>query len=308
LTIDELHRRLGHVSYDSIKRLVTKGLVRGIKLDLESKPSFCSSCEWGKGHRKAIARFREDGNANAVGEEVHSDIWGPASVETINHKEYFISFTDDYSRFMIIYLIRKKSEAFDYYRRYEAWLGTQYHAIIWRLHTDRGGEYRSQEFDAHLELKGTIRRLTVHDTPEYNGVSERLNRTLIEKVRAMLHESQLPKFLWGEALNHAVYLKNRTWTRALKDTTPFEVLTGSKPDLSNTHQWGCHVWVHDTDGTKLDGRAKEGRWVGLDEESCAHWIYWAEKRSVTVERSVTFVPNKVSVGKNVPLKGGGKVG
>ena len=308
MTIDELHRRLGHVSYDSIKRLVTKGLVRGIKLDLESKPSFCSSCEWGKGHRKAIARFREDGNANAVGEEVHSDIWGPASVETINHKEYFISFTDDYSRFMIIYLIRKKSEAFDYYRRYEAWLGTQYHAIIWRLHTDRGGEYRSQEFDAHLELKGTIRRLTVHDTPEYNGVSERLNRTLIEKVRAMLHESQLPKFLWGEALNHAVYLKNRTWTRALKDTTPFEVLTGSKPDLSNTHQWGCHVWVHDTDGTKLDGRAKEGRWVGLDEESCAHWIYWAEKRSVTVERSVTFVPNKVSVGENVPLKGGGKVG
>ena len=119
----------------------------------------------------------------------------------------------------------------------------------------------------------------------------------------MLHDSQLPKFLWGEALNYAVYLKNRTWTRALKGTTPFEVLTGSKSDLSNVHPWGCHVWVHDDSGSKLDGRAKEGRWVGLDEESHGHRIYWAAKRSVTVERSVKFVPDEVSVGENIPLEG-----
>ncbi len=133
-------------------------------------------------------------------------------METINHKEYFISFTDGHSRYTIIYLIQKKSKAFDSYQRYEAWLGTQHKVIVKCLRTDRGGEYRSHEFDAHLELKGTVRQLTVHDTPEYNGVSERLNRTLIEKVRAMLHDSQLLKFLWGEALNYAVYLKNRTWT------------------------------------------------------------------------------------------------
>ncbi|KAF9556270.1 hypothetical protein CPC08DRAFT_641748, partial [Agrocybe pediades] len=97
----------------------------------------------------------------------------------------------------------------------------------------------------------------------------------------MLHESGLPKFLWGEAVQHAVYIKNRTWTRALPDTTPYEILHKSKPDMSNMHPWGCKVWVHDTGGSKLDGRAKEGRWVGFDEESHGHRIYWAEKRSVT---------------------------
>ena len=54
---------------------------------------------------------------------------------------------------------------------------------------------------------------------------------------------------------------------------------------------------------KLDGQAKEGQWVGFDEESKGHQIYWAEKRSVTVERSVKFIPNEVSIGGNVPLEG-----
>jgi len=98
-----------------------------------------------------------------------------------------------------------------------------------------GGEYLSTEFLDHLQLKDTIWWLTIHDTPKYNGLSKRLNRTLIEKVHAMLHDSQLLKFLWGEALNHAVYLKNQTWTPVLKGTTPYKVLTGSKPDLSTLH-------------------------------------------------------------------------
>ena len=73
---------------------------------------------------------------------------------------------------------------------------------------------------------------------------------------------------------HAVYLKNRTWTRALGDTTPFKVLTQKKLDTS---------------GSKLDGRSRSGRWMGFDEETGdGHRIYWAEKRSITVERSVRF--------------------
>jgi len=105
----------------------------------------------------------------------------------------------------------------------------------------------------------------------------------------MLHKSQLPRFLWGEALMHAVYVKNQMWTRSLDNTTPFKLLYGVKPNLSNMHVWGSRVWVHDKNGMKLDSRAKEGRWVGFDEESKGNQIYWTEKRSVTVERSVTFM-------------------
>ena len=302
MSIDELHRRLGHVGHEAARQLIKKGLVRGIELDENSEPSFCHSCEWGKGHRKAIQKERKDNRATAVGNEIHSDVWGPAPVETISHMRYMVTFTDDHARETEIAFMWNKAETFEKYQNFEAWLWTQHGARIKVLHSDRGGEYLSEDFSKHLKKAGTIRRLTVHDTPEYNGVAERLNQTLMEKVRAMLHDSKLPKFLWGEALKYAVYVKNRTWTRALDNTTPFEVLTSSKPDISNLQVWGQKVWVHDQNGTKLNGRAKKGYWVGVDDESRAHRIYWPEKRSVTVERSIKFIPNEVG-GEIMPFEG-----
>ena len=108
-----------------------------------------------------------------------------------------------------------------------------------------------------------MRNLTIHDTPEHNGIAERVNHTLLERVRAMLHSSGLPKFLWGEAINHAVYLKNRTGTKAFDGKTLYEVFHGTKPNLRGLPEFGSQVWVHDTSGSKLDGRAVVGRWVDL---------------------------------------------
>ena len=127
-----------------------------VELDLESKPSFCASCEWEKGHRKPIQKVREDERAAAVGDEIHLDLWRLAPVETINRKEFIISFTDDHSRYTTVYLIYKKDEAFNCYRIFEAWLGNQHKARIKKLQTDRGGEYVSNEFTDHLRKTGTV--------------------------------------------------------------------------------------------------------------------------------------------------------
>ena len=289
LSVDELHRRLGHVSHDRAKFLVNKGLVDGVTLEAGSKTVVCESCEWAKGTRKQMSTVREDERRTAVGDEIHSDLWGKAPVESINKKLYYVTFTDDYSRYTNVYFLRDKDETFETYKVYEAWLSNQYGAQIKCLRSDRGGEYLSDEFSAHLKEKGTVRKLVVHDTPEHNGVAERLNRTLLEKVRAMLHESGLPKFLWAEATAHAVYLKNRTWTRTIGETTPFELLNGHKPNLKSLHPWGCKVRVHDDTGSKLDGRSKIGRWMGFDlETKDGHRVYWQEKRRISVERSVKF--------------------
>ena len=100
----------------------------------------------------------------------------------------------------------------------------------------------------------------------------------MEKTRAFLHSSGAPKFLWEEAVNHAVWLKNRSATRALENgKTPYEMLTGEKPNLAGLREWGTKVWVHNKNGSKLDGRSKIGRWVGFEEVSDAHRIYWSEK-------------------------------
>jgi hypothetical protein len=74
----------------------------------------------------------------------------------------------------------------------------------------------------------------------------------------MLHAGQLPKYLWGEAVKHAVYLKNRTPTKALDGKTPYKAYFGTKPNLAGLHEFGCKVWVHNTGGLKLDGRSEIG--------------------------------------------------
>jgi transposase InsO family protein len=305
VTVERLHRLLGHVAPEKAKAMVEKGVVEGLKLNENSKLISCDSCEYGKAHRKAIGKEREAPQPSEIGDEIHSDVWGPSPVPTINGREYYTTFTDGKSRYSGLDLLRAKYENFKAYKDYEARLWTQKKVRIKKLFSDRGGEYLSKEFSDHLAQAGTVRNLTVHDTPEHNGIAERLNRTLLEKVRAMLHASQLPKFLWGEAVKHAIYLKNRTSTKALDGKTPYEAFFGVKPNLRNLPEFGTKVWVHTPGNSKLEGRSVIGRWVGFDEESSGHRIYSPEKRSISIQRSVKFEPEGVEVylPHNVPLEG-----
>ena len=82
-----------------------------------------------------------------------------------------------------------------------------------------------------------------------------MNRVGLERTRAILHASDLPKFLWGEALRHVIWLKNRTSTVAVASKTPIEVVTGKKPNLAKFPEWGCVGWVHTKVNSKLDARA-----------------------------------------------------
>ena len=107
----------------------------------------------------------------------------------------------------------------------------------------------------------------------------------------MLHASQLSKFLWGEAMKHAIYLKNWTLTKALNGVAPYEVFYGKELNLVGLHEFSDKVWVHTTNGLKLDGRSEIGRWVGFDEASNGHCIYWPKKHSVSIEQSVKFNTN-----------------
>jgi hypothetical protein len=120
----------------------------------------------------------------------------------------------------------------------------------------------------------------------FTSVAERLNRTLMERVRAVLHASGLPHFLWGEAVRHVCWLKNLTSTKALLDKTPYEAATTRKPDLSTVREWGSVVWVHDPTGSKLDPRAREGRWIGVDEQSKGARVYWLSRRTVSIEQNL----------------------
>jgi len=163
-----------------------------------------------------------------------------------------------------------KDEAFNAYKFFEAWANMQFDTKIKHFRSDRGGEFTGDEFTRYLNSKGTEHKLTVHDTPKHNGVAERLNRTVAKRTRALLHASKLPKFLWGEAIMHVTWLKNRTATRALDNKTPYEMLYKKAPNLKNLPVWGCRVKVHSLNSSKLDMRAINGKWVGFDRNRNGH--------------------------------------
>ena len=105
---------------------------------------------------------------------------------------------------------------------FEAWVSVHRQVKIKILHTDHGGEYVSKAFEKHLEVNGTACELTIHHSPSQNSVSKCLNKTLVLRGCACLIESDLPGFLWAEALQYAVWTKNRMPTRTLKNKTPIK--------------------------------------------------------------------------------------
>ena len=132
----------------------------------------CESCEYGKAICKPIGTVREPKQCERFGDEVHTDLWGPSDIQTPGHKKFYVSFTDDYTRYMHLYLLAAKSDTFNTYKTYAAWVKMQCGTVIKWLRSDRGGEYLSEEFSQYLKLEGTEWKLTTHDTPQHNGIAE----------------------------------------------------------------------------------------------------------------------------------------
>ncbi|XP_076686075.1 uncharacterized protein LOC143378147 [Andrena cerasifolii] len=125
--------------------------------------------------------------------------------------------------------LKNRSDVLDAFKEYKARVENSTGHRIKKLRTDNGTEYLSHAFSEFLKKEGITRELTVEYTPQQNGVSERLNRTLVEMARCLLMQAELPITLWAEAIGTAAYIRNRCPTTANQETTPHEVWTGEKP-------------------------------------------------------------------------------
>src|ERR1700683_4470637 len=96
-------------------------------------------------------------------------------------------------------------------------------------------------------------------------------------------------------MEHSVWLRNCTPTRALDGKTPYEARKGKKPHLAGLQEFGVAAYVKDNNAGKLDSRAHVGRFVGYDTESKGFWIYFPERRTVSIERNVVFNKDDVTV-------------
>ncbi len=153
--------------------------------------------------------------------------------------------------------------------------------------TDNGGEYMSTEFENYLKSEGIK---TIPKTPEQNGVSERMNRTLVEAVRSMLADSKLPHRFWAEALSTASYLLNRSPTKTLGDETPFEAWVGKKPYVKHLKAFGCVAYSHvpKDQRKKLDSKAKKCIFLGYAEQRKGYRLYDMGTSKIIHSRDVVF--------------------
>jgi len=127
-----------------------------------------------------------------------------------------------------------------------------------------------------------------------NGVAERKNRTIVEAARAMLYDQDMPKFLWAEACNMAVYVQNRTPHRALGKIIQEGVFTGKKPKVSRLKLFGSLAYCHvrEEKRKKLDQTVKKGYLVGYSENAKAYRVYLLGNKKIVIQQDVKFTEDK----------------
>eukprot|EP00794_Sanderia_malayensis_P014530 gene14530-biopygen11634 len=223
-------------------------------------------------------------------ELIHSDV-GIVNIDSVGGSRYYVTFTDDFSRYTVIYFLKKKSEVFGKFKEYVATMENLTEKKVKGLRSDNGGEYVSDEFNQFCINRGIRRELTIPMSPQQNGVAERLNRTLMESTRSMLHHAKLPLRFWAKALNTAVYLRNRSPTVALSGLTPYECMYGKKPDVSNLKVFGCKAFVHvpKERRTKLEEKSTCCVFVGYPAASKGFKFYDAGKKRMICSRDVKLL-------------------
>ncbi|KAJ4703293.1 Retrovirus-related Pol polyprotein from transposon TNT 1-94 [Melia azedarach] len=185
-----------------------------------------------------------------------------------------------------------KSEAFKNFRQWKALVENQTGKKIKRLRTDNGLEFCWSEFDEFCKNEGIARHHTVRDTPQQNGVAERMNQTLLERARCMLSNAELTRRFWAEAVSTACYLINRGPHTGINLKTPFEVWSGKPADYSNLRAFGCTVYYHVNEG-KLEPRAKKGVFVGYGDGVKGYRIWSPSEKRVILSRNVVFDENSM---------------
>ncbi|KAD3336075.1 hypothetical protein E3N88_31594 [Mikania micrantha] len=257
------HARLGHANFNSIGSLAVKDLVQGVpKISHQNQ-----LCE---------------------------DLCGPINPPTLGGNSYFLLIVDDYCRFMWVYLLKTKSEAFEAFRRFKLQVEKESSYVLKATRTDRGGEFNSDQFRDFCLQNGIHRQLTAPYSPQQNKVVKRCNKTVMEMTRSMLKAMKMPDYLWGEAVRHSVYLLNRITTKALKDMTPYQDWKGRKPNLGHLKVFSsvAHVKVPSHKVTKLDDRSVMMVYLGVEEGSKAHRFLNPKDKKIVVSRDAVFDEGK----------------
>ena len=290
------HRRLGHINLNRVAKAVDW------KLSLPTNV-FCEGCLFGKSHRLPFTKDPKK-RETVPGALIHADLCGPMEIKSLGGSNYFLLNKDDNTNYQFVYFIASKSSVLEKFKQFlQDWrkvTGGKY--TIQSIRTDNGTEFVNAQMDQWLLSKGIRHETSLPYTPEQNGFIERSMRTVQESARSMIHGSGMKTFLWAEAIHTAVYCLNRV-PSVNSDLSPFEIITGKKPDLSSLREFGSKAYAHIRDDArkKWDPKSRCLHLVGYNEGTRSYRLYDPSKGSIINTRDVTIVECSVAQ-STIPIK------
>jgi hypothetical protein len=299
-----LHTKLAHLNAKSLQ-LTNDHYNLGISkqsIDYHSQLN-CTTCISCKAKREPIGKLTANPlrKAKAIMDCWHIDLIGPLSeiqegkrynLPSLEGKIYILMIVDEYSRTAITCPIQQKSHApqalIDRIKQFQ--VSTR--LILKRVHSDGGSEFNNKLLLDFLKKQGTEYTYTTTDTPQLNGIAERMNQTITTMVRCMLKHGNLPAELWIYAYLYATYIHNRVCQPSLQGKVPIEILfPDQQSNLNQIHTFGCdaHVLIDPDNRGKLQSRTLPGVYLGYHCTQHAHKILLLDTLKIKISRDVQFV-------------------
>ena len=131
------HSRLGHVNYNTLRRLINMECLPKFKIDPNHKCEICVESKLIRTFFQSIERSSEPL------ELIHSDICGMKFIQTRGGKKYFLTLIDDCTRYCYVYLLRSKDEALEMFKHFKNEAENQLDRKIMVIRSDRGGDVKN---------------------------------------------------------------------------------------------------------------------------------------------------------------------
>ncbi|GJZ37322.1 putative ribonuclease H-like domain-containing protein [Tanacetum coccineum] len=260
------HRRLGHINFKNINKLVKENLVRDLPLKRFENDQTCVACLKGKQHR-ASCKTKAFNPITKPLFMLHMDLFGPTFVSSLMHKKYCLVVTDDYSRFSWVFFLTTKDETSEILKIFIKEVENLVDKKVKIIRSDNGTKFKNKVMDDLCREKGIKREYSVARTPQQNSVAKRKNRTLIEAARTMLADSKLPTTILGKS--------------------SFYCLLCFKPAIGFMKPFGCHVTILNTleNLGKFDGKSDEEN-KPMIEGNGPKWLFDLD----SLTQSMNYVP------------------
>ena len=260
---DLWHARMGHIEQKALNKL--SKAVTGVEYSRKDSPAAKHLCEiCAETNLTSKIKKTSGDQASTYLKSVFSDICDSISSATFFKKTYFATFVNQVTKWLKVRLLYTKNDVIQAIKNFIIFEKKQSGQFVKKFHVDNVRKFIANTLKNYYVQKNINSTYSTPYTPQQNGVAERINRILINKVRAMLTQSKLSRKYWSEAVLAADYFYNRTPHSTINFTISFEIKFGKTPDLSNIYVWGSSVWKKLFNIIKLTFQAEKHYLIDYD--------------------------------------------